>query len=66
MAPEDGIKRDLVRWLRAEMARATGRSYRMDLEALDVESLREIQRLLRDVDGDKRQAVQRARLTPWR
>ena len=59
-------KRRLVEWLRAEMARATGRSYRVDLDALDVESLRELQRLLRDLDAERRMAVQRARMMPWR
>ena len=59
-------KRRLVEWLRAEMTRATGRSYRVDLDALDVESLRELQRLLRDLDAERRMAVQRARMMPWR
>lgn len=38
---------------------------RIDLDALDVESLRELQRLLRDLDHEKQPAVNRARLTPW-
>jgi len=59
-------ERRLVEWLRAELARATGRRYRIDLDALDVESLRELQRLLRDLDHEKVAAVDRARLTPWR
>ena len=46
-------KRRLVEWLRAELARATGRRYRIDLDALDIESLRELQRLLRDLDYEK-------------
>jgi len=58
--------RRLVEWLRAEVARATGRRYRIDLDALDVESVRELLRLLRDLDSERRMAVQRARLTPWR
>lgn len=53
-------RRRLVEWLRAELARATGRRYRIDLE-----SLRELQRLLRDLDHEKQAAVNRARLTPW-
>ena len=49
------------------MARAAGRAYpRLDLEALDLDSLRELQRLLRDLDGERRMAVQRARMMPWR
>lgn len=45
--------RRLVEWLLAELARATGRRYCIDLQALDVESLRELQRLLRDLDQRK-------------
>ncbi|MFH1474938.1 MAG: hypothetical protein ABIG85_03675 [Chloroflexota bacterium] len=60
-------KRRLADWLRAEMARAAGgRRYLIDLDALDLDSLRELQRLLRDLDAERRAAVQRARLTPWR
>ena len=60
-------KRRLVEWLRAEIQRQTGRRYdRLDLDALDPESLRELQRLLRDLEAEQRMAVQRARLTPWR
>jgi hypothetical protein len=59
-------RRRLAAWLRAEMARATGRAYRIDLDRLDSESLRELQRLLRDLDAEQRSAVQRARLCPWR
>lgn len=66
MSPAEHEKRRLVEWLRSELARATGRRYRIDLDALDVESLRELQRLLRDLDHDKHAAVNRARLTPWR
>ena len=63
----DYDKRSLIQWLRAEMARAAGRAYpRLDLDALDLDSLRELQRLLRDLDAERRMAVQRARLTPWR
>lgn len=56
----------MVEWLRAELARATGRRYRIHLDPLDLESLRELQRLLRDLDHEKQAAVNRARLTPWR
>ena len=66
MTGEHG-KRRLIQWLRAEMARGAGRAYpRLDLDALDMDSLRELQRLLRDLDSERRMAVQRARLTPWR
>jgi hypothetical protein len=59
-------KRWLVEWLTAEIARATGRLYQVACEALDDESLRELQRLLRDLDHEKQMAVQQARLQPWR
>ena len=60
-------KRRLVEWLRAEIQRQTGRRYdRFDLDALDPTSLRELQRLLRDLDAEQRMAVQRARICPWR
>jgi len=49
------------------MARSAGRAYpRLGLDALDMDSLRELQRLLRDLDAERRMAVQRARITPWR
>ena len=60
-------KQQLIRWLRAEMSRQSGRTYdRIELEAMSVEGLRDLQRLLRDLDAEKRMAVQRAQLTPWR
>ena len=59
-------KRRLAEWLRAEVARATGRRYRIAFESLDAESLRELQRLLRDLEDERHRAVQQARLFPWR
>jgi len=59
-------RRRLVEWVLAEVTRATGRRYAIKLEALDDESLREFQRLLRDLDHEKQMAVQQARLQPWR
>ena len=44
----------------------TGRRSAIKLEALDDESLRELQRLLRDLDHEKQMAVQQAPLQPWR
>ena len=67
MAAGDHERRQLVEWLRAEMARATaGRSYRIALDQLDRESLRELQRLLRDLESERQSAVRDARLYPWR
>ncbi len=63
----DYDKRRLVEWLRAEIQRQTGRrSDRLDLDSLDPVSLRELQRLLRDLDAEQRMAIQRARICPWR
>ena len=59
-------KRRLVDGLRAVIQRATGRRYRIDLEALDPESLRDLRRLLRDLEDERRRAVQQARMMPWR
>ena len=59
-------RRRLVEWVLAEITRASGRRYRLHVEALDDESLRELQRLLRDLDHEKQMAVQQARLQPWR
>ncbi|MFH1865369.1 MAG: hypothetical protein ABIK85_05740 [Candidatus Eisenbacteria bacterium] len=59
-------KRRLIEWLRAETARATGRRYQIDFDILDVQSLRELVRLIRDLDHEKQASVSRARLMPWR
>ncbi len=56
----------LIRWLRAEMTRVSGRRYNIQLELLDATSLRDLQRLLRDLDHEKQMAVRNARLFPWR
>lgn len=62
----DYDKRRLIAWLRAETARATGRRYHIDFDALDVQSLRGLVRLIRDLDHEKQAAVNRARMMPWR
>ena len=59
-------RRRLVEWITAEVNRQVGRRYEVAWEALDDESLRELQRLLRDLDHEKQMAVQRARIQPWR
>lgn len=66
MDQKDYQRRRLLEWLTAEITRATGRRYGIKLEALDDESLRELQSLLRDLDHEKQMAVQQARLQPWR
>jgi hypothetical protein len=39
-------KRRLIEWVRAETTRATGRVYRVDFDALDAQSLRELHRTI--------------------
>jgi hypothetical protein len=62
----EGERRQLIAAIRGEISRATGRSYQIDLDAMDVNSLRDLLRLLRDLDAERRTAVQRARTLPWR
>ena len=64
--PIEHYKRRLIVWLGAETARATGRRYQVDFEVLDVQSLREFVRLVRDLGDEKQAAVNRARMMPWR
>ena len=64
---EEHEKRRLIQRLRAEMVQATGRRYEgLDLDAMDAGSLRELARLLRDLDGERRADAERARMNPWR
>lgn len=59
-------KQQLIRWIQAEIARSLGRRYAIKLDLLDTASLRDLQRLLRDLDHEKQIAVRNARLFPWR
>jgi hypothetical protein len=59
-------KPHLVRAIEREIYHTAGRYYRIELELLDVQSLRELHRLLQDLDDEKRSAANRARLMPWR
>ena len=65
MAASEARRRRLIDVVRGEISRATGRRYQIDLDALDEKSLQELLRLLRDLDGERRAAVQRARIFPW-
>ena len=62
--PTDHARHRLIRRLRAQIAR-TGRNYRIDLEALDLDSLRDLERLLRDLEYDRRRDVEKARIFPF-
>jgi predicted component of type VI protein secretion system len=59
-------RRQIIRWLDATMATTIGRRYRIDLETLDFQSLRELQRLVRDLIEEKDAVERKARLMPWR
>ncbi|MBN1336435.1 MAG: hypothetical protein JXB39_10785 [Deltaproteobacteria bacterium] len=61
-----GADPGLVRHLRAEMERAAGRVYRIELEALGLTSLRAFQRLLQNLEAERMKAVRRAAMEPWR
>ena len=61
---KNGSRRQLL--VRAETARATGRRYQIDFDTLDVQSLRELVRLIRNLDHEKQAAVNRACMMPWR
>jgi hypothetical protein len=56
----------LVALIGAEIRQQTGRQYRINLEALDVQSLRALLRLLQNLAHEKRSAATRARMVPWR
>jgi len=58
--------RQLIVAITTAIIHATGRHYRINLEALDTASLREVLRLLQDVEHEKRMAAQRAQRMPWR
>ncbi len=64
-APVDYERMRLVRQVEGTLAR-TGRMYKIALDKLEVQSLREVLRLLRDLDQDRDAAVRRARIEPWR
>ena len=60
-------RRCLIQSLLANITRKTGRRYeRLKLESMDTPSLRELQRLLRDIDTEHSMAIKRAQICPWR
>lgn len=66
MSQQDFQKRQLIRWIQTNARCMTGRRYEIALERLDTTSLRSLQRLLRDLEYERRVAVRDARLRPWR
>ena len=66
MKPEaEGEKRQIIRSLEATVATTFGRRYQIDFEALDSQSLRELQRLVRDLIEEREATKRRAQLMPW-
>ena len=59
-------QRQLIRAIEGEIAQQTGRHTHIKWEGFEVGDLREILRLLRELADDKRAAVKRAQMTPWR
>jgi hypothetical protein len=59
-------KRQLIGAIRQEMRTLAGRDYHLDLGPLDIPSLRELLRLLRDIEDEQQTAINRARQMPWR
>lgn len=59
-------KGQLVRQVEHEVRRLTSRTYHIDWVLLSIDDLREIARLLRDLDFEKTAAVVKAKRTPWR
>jgi hypothetical protein len=58
--------RQLVAAINSMIARATSRRYAIALDLLDDSSLRELMRLLRDLEEESRMAARRAQLQSWR
>ena len=58
--------RQSVSRLRGAISRATGRSYRIDVDKLDEVSVAEFERLLRDMEYDSMARARRAQTMPWR
>jgi hypothetical protein len=58
--------RQLADAVRIAIARALGSPYQITLDALGVPSLRELLRLLRNLEAEKLAAARRAGMMPWR
>jgi len=58
--------RQLADAVRIEIARSLGSPYQVGLDALDTKSLRELLRLLRDLEAEKQAAARREGMMPWR
>ena len=61
MPPLEQDKRRIIAWVKAGMFQVTQKTYCINLDALDDESLHEFMRLLRDIGYQKQLAVLLAR-----
>ena len=59
-------EKQLARHIATMLRQMTGRDYRIAWDKLDLASLRELARALRDLDYEKLSAVNKARREPWR
>jgi len=58
--------RQVARWIEGTIGRETGRRYQLELEGMSLRALRDLQRLLRDLESEKQNAARRAAMEPWR
>ena len=58
--------RQVARWIDGTIGRETGRRYQLGLEGMSLRALRDLQRLLRDLEYGKQAATRKAARVPWR
>ena len=58
--------RQVARWIEGTIGRETGRRYQLGLEGMSLGALRDLQRLLRDLEHGKQAAARKAAMEPWR
>ena len=56
----------LIRHITATVHSLSGRRYRLSLETMSAEQVRELHRLLRDIESDHRGKINKMRREPWR
>jgi hypothetical protein len=66
LPPQSLEKRALITKIRTELRQRTGREYGIEWGVLDIMSLRELGRAIRDLEDEHINAVGKARLLPWR
>ena len=58
--------RQVARWIEGTIGRETGKRYQLELETMSLRALRDLQRLLRDLEHGKQAAARKAAMEPWR